>query len=474
MNQTAAGYYRIPIKVSPKQMTVIRYLDDDPVVTEVLFGGAAGGGKSFLLCLWQIFRRVKYKNTRGLIGRQTFRSLQDTTMKTFVKVWNEIGRFNPYGVTMQMIGHNAIFSNGSEILFRWVDTKDSTGANLGSLELTDAAIDEVVEIGERVKQLLASRIRFNLIKGKPALLMACNPAANWVRDRFVMSVDGKPAKLEKYQKFVPARVDDNPDQEFASRYRAELEKLSFADRQRLLYGIWNYVENEKPFFHEFGEKHVVDTVPVDQFEPLFLSFDFNIDPATVVVGQKLEYFGCAIQYTIQKTGGSRALAEFVAEAYQFQNHVGGVLITGDYYGRSRTSAAGLNEFGEFNTDYNNILDVFKLSDSVVIHTQRQNPRIIYSGRIVNHAFSQNVVKVRRETNGELIRDLTTAQKDKRGQLVKNRDIGFGMDAGDAFRYWIHGNFPEGYKDINHFAEIVGFRKGSDGGDFDSISEHFKQ
>ena len=49
----------IDIDLFPKQIECFKYLEDKHT-TEVLFGGGAGGSKTFTGCLWQISRRLRY------------------------------------------------------------------------------------------------------------------------------------------------------------------------------------------------------------------------------------------------------------------------------------------------------------------------------------------------------------------------------------------------------------------------------
>ena len=70
------------IEFLPKQLDALRHLAIDHECELVLFGGAAGGSKSFLGCAWQVQRRLKYEGTRGLIGRSKLDTLKKTTVKT--------------------------------------------------------------------------------------------------------------------------------------------------------------------------------------------------------------------------------------------------------------------------------------------------------------------------------------------------------------------------------------------------------
>jgi len=73
------------IELTKKQTLALDLLEDKST-NEVLYGGAAGGAKSFLGCYWQIKNRLKYPGSRGLIGRAHLKTLKDTTLKTLFEV----------------------------------------------------------------------------------------------------------------------------------------------------------------------------------------------------------------------------------------------------------------------------------------------------------------------------------------------------------------------------------------------------
>ena len=60
------------MEISPeftnKQKQALKYLVDDET-NEVLFGGAAGGGKSWIGVSWLIIQCFKYPKVRYLMGR---------------------------------------------------------------------------------------------------------------------------------------------------------------------------------------------------------------------------------------------------------------------------------------------------------------------------------------------------------------------------------------------------------------------
>ena len=66
------------MRLNYKQSEALDYLEDD-TTEEVLFGGAAGPGKTTLGCFWQIKNRLKYPGSRGFIGRAKMMTLRETT-----------------------------------------------------------------------------------------------------------------------------------------------------------------------------------------------------------------------------------------------------------------------------------------------------------------------------------------------------------------------------------------------------------
>ena len=227
-----------PNFTSTQEEAIIKLFDQE--TTEVLFGGAAGGGKSYVGCAWIILLALKYPKTRYLMGRSKLDALKKTTLNTFFEICESWGfksgkhyHFNG--------GSNIItFFNGSEVLLKdlFFYPSDRNFDSLGSLEITAAFIDEANQITEKAKNIVSSRLRYKLDDYGliPKLLMTCNPAKNWTYTQYY-----KPAKegeLPKHRKFIQSLVDDN---EYISKhYKSQLQTLDEESKQRLLFGNWEY------------------------------------------------------------------------------------------------------------------------------------------------------------------------------------------------------------------------------------------
>jgi phage terminase large subunit len=223
-----------------RQSEALKFLSVDSEVETILYGGAAGGGKTMLGCMWQILRRLKYPGTRSLIGRAKLDTLKKTTMATFFQVANEIGLKAGEDFIYNQQSHIIKFSNGSEIILAdlFLYPSDPMMTDLGGLEVTDVFIDEATEITEKAYSIVSSRIRYKLNEFglKPKILLTCNPSKGWIYNQFYLPY--KNQNLPAHRAFVQALPGDNihlPDS-----YVTSLTRLPEADRKRLLEGDWEF------------------------------------------------------------------------------------------------------------------------------------------------------------------------------------------------------------------------------------------
>lgn len=234
------------VQLNMKQFDAYDILTDmNNGVTELLYGGGARGGKTWLGCFWQITQRLKYPKSVGMICREQLVQLLDTTLKTFFEVLEYLGLTNDV-VYKGGMTNSAIFPNGSLIFFRSLQKKprDPNFDRFGSYAITDLFIDECQQVSEKAINVL--RGRFSLLRGKnpdgtewvttPKAMYGCNPARTWIYTEFV-----KPEKegtLPPYRRFIKALPKDNP---YVSR--AYIQNLLRSDKitvQRLYYGNFEY------------------------------------------------------------------------------------------------------------------------------------------------------------------------------------------------------------------------------------------
>lgn len=197
-------------------------------------------GKTALGCYWQLKQRLKYPNTRGLIGRAVLKTLKETTLVSLFQVAKlqglESGKHYKYNAQMSQIE----FINGSIILLKdlYSYPSDPNFDELGSLEITDAFIDEANQIEDKARNIIKSRIRYQLDENNlvPKVLYTCNPAKNWTYHEFYKpQIDNT---IQDNKRFIPSLIDDNP---FISKhYKQNLLTLDTVSKERLLFGNWEY------------------------------------------------------------------------------------------------------------------------------------------------------------------------------------------------------------------------------------------
>ena len=199
-----------------------------------------GGGKTALGCYWQLKQRLNYPNTRGLIGRAVLKTLKETTLVSLFQVAKmqglTAGLHYKYNGQMSQI---ELF-NGSVILLKdlYAYPSDPNFDELGSLEITDAFIDEANQIEDKARNIIKSRIRYQLDENDlvPKILYTCNPAKNWTYQEFYKpQLDGT---ISENKRFIASLIDDNP---FISKhYKQNLLTLDQVSKERLLFGNWEY------------------------------------------------------------------------------------------------------------------------------------------------------------------------------------------------------------------------------------------
>lgn len=225
------------LKLLLKQEHAVYYLKDN-VTKEILYGGAAGGGKSALGVLWIIEQCQTYPATRWLIGRSKLKTLKETTLNTFFELSSKLKLSKDYNYNSQT--GVITWNNGSEILLKdlYSYPADPNFDSLGSLEITGAFIDECNQISFKAWQIVTSRIRYklndyNLI---PKILGTCNPAKNWTYSKFYLPTAN--GTMIENRKFIQSLPTDNPN--LPPSYLDSLLALDENSKQRLYYGNWEY------------------------------------------------------------------------------------------------------------------------------------------------------------------------------------------------------------------------------------------
>jgi phage terminase large subunit len=213
----------------------------DKTTTELGFGGAAFGGKSYLECFWETAMCEAYPGTGWLLGRKELLNLKRTTLLTLFKVWEEY-RFEPgKHFTYNQQSNIINWHNGSQIFLfdLGYQPSDPLYTRLGGLELTGAAVDESNEVPVQAINIVKTRIgrRLNDKYGlTPKLLETFNPDKGHVYSRYYKP--WKDGTLPAHRRFIKALPTDNPHT--TEEYLNQLRNADKVTKERLLYGNFEY------------------------------------------------------------------------------------------------------------------------------------------------------------------------------------------------------------------------------------------
>lgn len=268
---------------------------------EVLYGGSAGGGKSYAI-LADALRDLPHPQFRGLIVRRTTEELRELVQKSqelYPKAipgikWSErkMEWKSPAGGSLWM-----------SFLERDQDVTRYQGQAFNYI-----AFDELTQWSTPYAwNYMRSRLRTTAPDLRLYMRASTNPGGpghNWVKKMFIdpaawgkafsatdietgetlvwpkgHSKAGQP--LFK-RRFIPARLSDNPYLYESGDYEANLLSLPEADRRRLLEGDWDIIEGNA--FPEWNRKiHVVEPYEIPYNWRRFRACDYGYGSHSAVV-----------------------------------------------------------------------------------------------------------------------------------------------------------------------------------------------
>lgn len=225
-----------------KQEQVWR-LWNDPTVTDIVYGGSKGSGKSFLGCSIIFADALTYPETFYFIARHTLTDLRKFTLPSIYEVLNIWGvahlcTFNAQSNFFELHNKSRVYL--IEASYR---PSDPQYQRFGSMQMTRGWIEEAGEFCEEAKNNLQATIgrwKNDTYKLTPKLLQTCNPAKNYLfADYYQKHRNGT---LESWKRFVQALPTDN--KRLPNGYLQNLERsLTNNQKQRLLFGNWEFDDN---------------------------------------------------------------------------------------------------------------------------------------------------------------------------------------------------------------------------------------
>jgi predicted phage terminase large subunit-like protein len=218
--------------------------------TELLFGGAAGGGKSDFL-LQAALQFVDVPDYSALVLRRSFSDLEKPG--ALIPRSHEWLRHTParwHGSTRSWA-----FPSGATLSFGYLENESDVYQYQGA-EFTFCGFDELTQFSEAQFRYLFSRLRRRAGSKVPIRMRATsNPGGighRWVKERFVSN------NIAEGRWFIPSKIADNPSLDEAD-YRKSLSHLDHITRLQLEEGDWDVVSGGLLFQRQWFR--VVDQAP---------------------------------------------------------------------------------------------------------------------------------------------------------------------------------------------------------------------
>lgn len=246
---------------------------------ETLFGGAAGGGKSYGQLIDALVYALKYEKSKQIIFRRTFPDLERSIIRTSLELYpREIASYNSSK-------HVWTFQNGSIIDFGYIDNENDVYQYMSS-EYDVIRFDELTHFTEYMYVYMISRCRG--ANGYPKRIKSSTNPGNighvWVKERFIdIGPYGEVHKVrlesgeETTRLFIPSFVTENKFlMEKDPDYVKRLDALPEKERRALKEGNWDIFDGQ--YFKDFDRSvNVIEPFEIPDNWDRYRTLDYGLD-----------------------------------------------------------------------------------------------------------------------------------------------------------------------------------------------------
>ncbi len=223
---------------------------------DVLYGGAAGGGKSYAM-LVDPLRYAHKKAHRALILRRSMPELREMIDKS-----RELYPQAFPGAKFREVEKLWNFPSGAKIEFGFLE-RDADVYRYQGQAYSWIGFDEITHLPTEFSwNYLASRLRTTDPEIKTYLRCTANPGgvgSSWVKKRYIEPEESNKSFVGTdglTRKFIPAKLADNPYLSEDGVYEQMLNSLPPIQRRQLLEGNWDVAEGAA--FVEFdSDAHII-------------------------------------------------------------------------------------------------------------------------------------------------------------------------------------------------------------------------
>jgi hypothetical protein len=369
------------------------------------FSGPIGSGKSQALCQEAIKLSALNPGRTGLLGAPTYPMLRDATQACLLEILESAN----IGYDHNKSENTIVFRDGrSKILLRAVDEFE----RLRGTNLAWFGLDELTYTQEESWLRLEGRLRDPKAQQLCGFAVWTPKGFDWVYKKFI--ADDKP---EGYTAIRAQASENKHLLEKVPGFYSQLAR-SYDDkfyRQEVLGEYLNMTGGM--VYTSFSREANVKPLEWDKRQPLLWTLDFNVDPMSSLVAQRVDGKILVLDEIVIRNGTtSEACEEFVK---RFKKHEGEIVVYGDSSGYQQQTTGS--------TDYEMIREYFAVytTFTVTYMAPKSNPgvrdRINLTNSRLRSAAGDSELLVDPKCK-ELIKDFEqVAYKPDTCQIDKDRD-----------------------------------------------------
>lgn len=400
----------------------------------VLNKGGTGSSKSFSAAQKEVLIAIE-EPVNTLIIRKVASTLRDSVIPSFKR---RITEFDLWEVFTENKSERTITctATGSQFIFRGLDDPEKMKSIEGIKRIlieegTELTIEDFFELNRRARgyENIQITINFNPIHEK-----------HWLKLHFFDQ------EIEDCT-IIHSTYKDNPFlTEVDAKQIEYLRDYHYNQYRVYALGEWGLTENGNPWLFAFNQDKHVKEVKFNPTFPVYLSFDFNVEPVSCLVFQMTPAQGYATSfiYCIDEIVLNAQLDE-LCRHIKSKYPISIMYVTGDAAGNARNVGFEQRHMSYYKMiqSYLNIPE--KLCNVPTKNMEHNDSRNLCNTMLYNYPnfyISPNCKK--------LLTDIQVATVDetkaKAGVLKKDRDV-YKMDVFDCFRYFLQTYFSQYVEDV---------------------------
>lgn len=397
--------------------------------TETFYIGGVGSGKTYVLAARAYAALCKPKSIIGIYA-PTANVLKQATLKSFQDAWEAMGFIANLHYVVDVkpkwkgVKPLSIRDNKGILTTIWgsyaiLDGLENFNAQRGK-EMDEIFVDEFRDIRPEARNVLITRLRGKFYKEsglKHKIWYATTPPDS----PYYLQSLAENQDIE--QKFVFGTSYDNI-QNLPEGYIDNQKKLLDPETfEREVMGRFVF-SNGKRFAHCFDKSKHIQQTNLNSNLPLYISFDFNVDPATCIIGQHNDNSIIIHDEMRLRNASIYDICDKIKEKYPDCLYI----ITGDFSGGNREKADR-----DLRSMYKIIQSELAVANAAM-QTFTQNPGHHSNRTLINSMLQGFDIRINSQCQ-YLIQDLDMVRCDEKGKIDKsNKALGHLLD---CFRYYLH-------------------------------------